>query len=68
MPKLTFKEFYSALTKDVLVSLAAKANTSTAYLYQIANGIRKPGMSVASKLKAADHRITDAMLRPDLYA
>jgi hypothetical protein len=68
MAKITFKEFYGAMTKDELVSLAEKANTSTAYLYQIANGIRKPGIVVITKLKAADHRITDAMLRPDLYA
>ena len=68
MAKITFKDFYESLHKDEVAQLAERANTSAAYLYQISAGIRKPGMSVASRLKSADSRITDSMLRPDLYA
>jgi hypothetical protein len=68
MAKIIFKDFYDSLSKAELVTLAAKANTSAAYLYQISAGIRKPGASVSARLKAADNRITDGMLRPDLYA
>ena len=68
MKKITFAKFYQTLTQQEIVSLAAKANTSTQYLYQIATGRRKPGIVVSAKLKGADPRITDSMLRPDLYA
>jgi hypothetical protein len=68
MAKINFKDFYDSLSRDDLVSLAEKANTSTAYLYQLSAGIRKPGYSIAARLKRADNRITDAMLRPDLHA
>jgi hypothetical protein len=68
MAKITFKQFHGSLGKDELISLATKANTSVNYLYQIANGIRRPGANASSRLKQADSRITDSMLRPDLYA
>ena len=68
MARITFKDFYAALGKSELAALAAKSNTSTNYLYQLAEGVRRPGASVSARLKAADHRITDSMLRPDLYA
>jgi hypothetical protein len=68
MEQITFANFYDSLHKDEIANLAAKANTSVVYLYQLARGIRKPGASVSARLKAADHRITDSMLRPDLYA
>ena len=67
MKKITFAEFYRTLTQIEINSLADKANTSTQYLYQIATGRRKPGAVVIAKLKGAEPRITDSMLRPDLY-
>jgi transcriptional regulator with XRE-family HTH domain len=67
-PKNTFKHFYDTLASQEQKELAGRAGTSIAYLYQIANGYRRPGASVSARLKAADGRITDAMLRPDLYA
>jgi hypothetical protein len=68
MSKITFKDFYDSLERHELLNLAARANTSINYLYQISAGVRKPGASVSARLKGADNRITDAMLRPDLYA
>ena len=68
MALMTFTDFYNSLTKDERVSLASRSNTSINYLYQISAGIRKPGASLSARLKSADIRITDSMLRPDLYA
>jgi hypothetical protein len=68
MSRFTFRDFYAALDKDEIARLAEAANTSEAYLYQLARGIRKPGADVSARLKRADRRITDSMLRPDLYA
>jgi len=62
-----FKSFYASLNKDEIKSLADRAGTSPAYLWQISDGRRKPGASISARLKAADNRITDNMLRPDLY-
>ena len=62
-----FKTFYDSLSKEEREALATKAGTSVAYLWQLADGRRKAGMSASVRLKAADYRITDAMLRPDLY-
>ena len=64
----TFLKFYESLTEADILMLADKAKTSVNYLYQISAGIRKPGASVSARLKAADNRITDSMLRPDRYA
>ena len=63
----SFKSFYDALEKPEREDLAERAKTSIAYLWQVANGHRKAGASVSARLKAADNRITDSMLRPDLY-
>jgi len=65
--KNTFRNFYEALTSDERMDLAERADTSVAYLSQIAHGHRKAGASFSARLKSADNRITDAMLRPDLY-
>lgn len=65
--KNNFKTFYGLLDKAEKQALADRAGTSMAYLYQVAYGHRKAGASVSARLKAADGRITDAMLRPDLY-
>ncbi len=65
--KNTFKTFYRTLDRDEKHALADRAGTSVAYLYQVAHGHRMAGASVSARLKAADGRITDAMLRPDLY-
>ena len=68
MAKTTFKDFYATLDINEKAALASLSNTSVNYLYQISAGIRKPGASVSARLKSADSRITDSMLRPDLYA
>jgi hypothetical protein len=56
------------MTKEDRIALASRSNTSVNYLYQLSMGIRKPGANVSARLKTADNRITDSMLRPDLYA
>jgi len=63
----TFRSFYEALSRDEIAALATRSGTSVAYLYQLSTGHRQPGVSIIARLKAADGRITDAMLRPDLY-
>ena len=68
MNKITFADLYNTLTQPEKRALAESANTTTQYLYQIATGRRKPGINVAARLKRSDNRITDSMLRPDLYA
>jgi hypothetical protein len=68
MRKITFKDFYETMTKEDRIALASRSNTSVNYLYQLSMGIRKPGANVSARLKTADNRITDSMLRPDLYA
>jgi DNA-binding transcriptional regulator YdaS (Cro superfamily) len=65
--ELGFKTFFSELTADEKRALARRANTSVAYLSQMANGFRSAGYSVSARLKAADPRITDKMLRPDIF-
>lgn len=65
--ELGFKSFFSALTADEKRELASKARTSVAYLSQMANGFRCAGYSISARLKAADPRITDNMLRPDIF-
>ena len=67
MNKHTFADLYDSMTPDEKRTLAQESKTSTAYLYQLATNRRKPGMDVAARLKRADNRITDSMLRPDLY-
>jgi hypothetical protein len=68
MNKLTFGRFYNDLTRDEQTALARDAGTSLNHLYQVATDRRKAGMHLSSRLKAADNRITDSMLRPDLYS
>jgi len=64
----TFKQFYKEMSLDEVTALAEKANTTPEYLYALSQGHRKAGITTIAKLKRADGRITDAMLRPDLYA
>jgi len=59
--------YLASLSPDEVVALAEQAETSVPYLRQLANGHRKAGNSVSARLKRADPRITDEMLRPDLY-
>jgi DNA-binding transcriptional regulator YdaS (Cro superfamily) len=63
----TLQSFLDSLSPEELMHLADRAGTSKAYLYQLATGRRRAGMNISARLKAADGRITDAMLRPDLY-
>lgn len=65
--ELGFKDFFSSLSADEKKTLAEKAESSVASLSQIANGHRRAGYSLAARLKRADGRITDEMLRPDIF-
>ena len=62
-----FKSVFSALSPEEKKHLATKADTSVAYLSQIANGHRKAGVELIVNLCHADIRMTPEMLRPDLY-
>jgi hypothetical protein len=68
---MTFKEFFQLLEPEEKKALAEKANTSVETLRNLASGFRKaatemPG-SLGWRLQQADPRITNIMLRPDLY-
>jgi len=47
---------------------AEKVGTAYPYLYQIANGIRKPSPEFCQRLVDADPRLTLEELRPDIWA
>lgn len=63
---MTFQIYYQGLSKDEKEQLAERAQTSVAYLYQVATDRRRAGLSLALRLIAADDRISLEMLRPDL--
>lgn len=63
----TFKDYWCSLKASDKRDLAKAAATSYSTLNQVANGHRKAGADLSSRLKKADPNITDAMLRPDLY-
>lgn len=65
---MDFKEFYAQLSKAEKEKLAAKADTSPAYLSQIASGFRNAGMKTIRNLIKADKRITLQMFEPDLVS
>ncbi len=57
----TFTEYYSVLDTDQKQRLADKAETSPAYLYQIASGHRDAGWKTIQKLLRADSKIKISM-------
>lgn len=63
-----FYQYWKGLSGDQKMALAKDADTSYVYLSQVANGNCRAGVSICARLKGADPRITDVMLRPDLYA
>ena len=63
----TFNKYWQSLPSSEKASLAEKAETSSNYLSQIANGHRLSGANLISRLVAADDNITIQMMRPDLY-
>jgi transcriptional regulator with XRE-family HTH domain len=65
--KTKFLKYYSTLTASQKRELASRAKTSVVYLSQIANGHRKAGAALISRLTKADRNLTPAMLRPDLF-
>ena len=67
MKRHTFNDYWKALSMEERKQLAKDAGTSYQYLYQLSAGIRKPGAAMCAMLKAADNRISDSLLRPDLY-
>jgi len=66
---MDMKTYLKNLTREEKVSLAEKANTSVAYLSQLANGHRKAGLKTVIALEnASDGALTREAIRPDLYA
>jgi len=65
---MTFKKFYLDLSKEEKEELAVTADTSKAYLDQIASGHRNAGFSTVKKLIRADSRISIEMFDPELAA
>jgi len=56
-----FKELWVDLTADEKRELAAKSDTSVAYLSQVANGQRRAGRKTIGSLISADRRINFEM-------
>lgn len=64
---MQFSDLYNQMDAEQKRDLANRAGTSVPVLGHLAKGRRKAGASLGARLKRADNRITDAMLRPDLY-
>lgn len=63
---MTFAVFYEKLTVNQREDLAKAANTSSAYLYQVATGRRNAGLKTIKNLIRADSRIDAAMFGLDI--
>jgi len=50
---MNFKTYFSGLSQDGKNDLAARLNTSIAYLYQLNCGNRKPGYKFFSMIESA---------------
>lgn len=61
--KMTFDDYCESLGPDGIEELAAEADTSPAYIYQLRSGFRRPGADVSDRLMEADPNITYAMLK-----
>lgn len=56
-----FKQFWAGLKPKEKSELAEKADTSVAYLFQVANGHRRAGHKTIGNLVQADERIRHDM-------
>jgi len=63
MENINFNSYWSGLTKDQQEKLAKDADTSVAYLNQVASGFRNAGAKLIEKLLVADSCITFQMMR-----
>lgn len=62
--KHTFKQYFSALSVQERAELAEAADTSVAYLNQIASGHRNPGAGLIDRLMTAGRQDIVAKLKP----
>ena len=70
MPKkydTAFGKYYGSLEYGQAAELARQAGVAQKYLWALASGTRQVGIDVASRLMAADDKITMGMLRPDHF-
>lgn len=65
---MDFKTFWVSLKADEKTALAKDAETSVAYLSQVAHGHRNAGADVIERLMKADSRISFSMMRPGVAA
>lgn len=65
---INFKEYFIGLTVDEKKVLAKDADTSTAYLSQIAYGHRNAGAKPIEALVKSGRKDVVKMLRPGLYS
>lgn len=63
MNNINFSSYWSRLTKDQKEQLAKDADTSEAYLNQVALGHRNAGANLIGKLIKADSNISFEMMR-----
>lgn len=64
----TFKEYHDQLTVHQRAEIAKRAETTPIYLYQIANGLRRPSTDMAKRLhQATGFAVSLHTLRPDVW-
>ncbi|KAA0020747.1 helix-turn-helix domain-containing protein [Salinicola corii] len=65
----SLKQYWQSMSPEKRDVVAAKAETTTAYLRQVLACGRTPGAAMAKSIEiATDGEVSRRMLRPDLYA
>ncbi len=60
---MTFQTYWERLDADEKRMLAAKAETSVAYLSQVAHGHRRAGAGLIERLSRTDKKLSFQMMR-----
>lgn len=63
----TFKQFWQQLQPDERRDILKRSGIPRNTIDQILIGNRNAGLKTIMRLKSADNRITDKMMRPDIY-
>ena len=64
----TFSDYYNSLTVPQRLEIAKRAEAAPIYLYQIANGLRRPSPAMAKRLhEASGFAVSLHALRPDVW-
>lgn len=65
---MDIKDYLDKLSPSERAEFAARANTSSAYLSQLAHGHRKAGLKLIHAIELASHgEVSGPDLRPDIF-